>query len=324
MNPVERVARATDGWQQRSSLLGFTFAVFRKFGDDQAGGLAGLIAYYAFFSVFPLLLVFVTVVGFVLGSDNDLTSRALNSFPVVGREIARGSLRGSGLALVLGIVLAVWAGMRVVQGMQEAMNRVWNVPMKRRPGFMERLGRSLVMLVILGAATIGATILSGVGTSGAVGTLVRVAGILLALVVNVGLYLLAFRVLTEEHLSWGTVLPGAVLAGVAWTLLQILGGWYVNHQIQGASQTYGAFAVVIGLLSWLYLGAQVSLLAAEVNVVRARRLWPRSLVPPPLTPADRDVLQAAAEETARRPEQTVSVRFEEAPAKVPPPEHRNR
>jgi len=324
VNPVERVARAMDDRQQRSPLLAFAFAVFRKFGDDQAGGLAGLIAYYAFFSVFPLLLVFVTVVGFVLGSENDLTSRALNSFPVVGREIAQGALKGSGLALVLGMLLALWAGMRVVQGMQEAMNRVWNVPMKRRPGFLERLARSLVMLIILGTATIGATILSGVGTSGAVGTLTRIAGILLALIVNVGLYLLAFRVLTDEQLSWGTVLPGAVLAGVAWTLLQILGGWYVNHQIQGASQTYGTFAVVIGLLSWLYLGAQASLLAAEVNVVRARRLWPRSLVPPPLTPADREVLQATAEEAARRPEQTVSVRFEEPPAEVSRTEHRSR
>jgi YihY family inner membrane protein len=324
VNPVVRVARAADGWQQRSPLLAFAFAVVRKFGDDQAGGLAGLIAYYAFFSVFPLLLVFVTVVGFVLGSDNELTSRALNSFPVIGREIARGSLRGSGLALILGMLLAVWAGMRVVQAMQEAMNRVWNVPMTRRPGFLERLGRSLVMLVILGAATIGATILSGVGTSGAVGTLTRVAGIALALAVNIGLYLLAFRVLTEEHLSWGAVLPGALIAGVAWTLLQLLGGWYVGHQIAGASQTYGVFAVVIGLLTWLYLGAQASLLAAEVNVVRTRRLWPRSLAPPPLTRADRDVFRAAAKEAARRPEQTVSVRFEEPPAEAPPAEHRNR
>lgn len=311
MNPVERAARRADRLQQRWPAAAFVYAVVKKFGDDQAGSLAGLIAYYAFFSVFPLLLVLVTVTGFVLGPDNTVIPRVLNGFPVIGREVARGSLRGSGFALVIGILLALWAGMGVVQAMQVAMNRVWNVPMGRRPGFLERLGRSVVMLAVLGVATVGATILAGIGGVGVGGALAHAGGIALALLVNVALYLLAFRVLTEEPLSWADVLPGALIAGALWTVLQILGGLYVSHQIRGASQTYGTFAVVIGLLSWLYLGAQASVLAAEVNVVRKRRLWPRSLVAPPLTEADRDALRAAAEEAARTPGERVEVHFED-------------
>jgi YihY family inner membrane protein len=233
----------------------------------------------------------------------------VDSFPVVGREISSGSLKGSGGALVVGIALAVWAGLRVIQGMQDAMNRVWNVPMQRRPGFVERLGRNLLMLVLLGVATIGATALSGAGA--AASGIARAGGIAVALLVNAGLFFFGFRVLTEEPLSWREVLPGALLAGVLWTLLQVLGSLYVDHQIRGASETYGTFAAVIGLLSWLYLGAQVSLMAAEVNAVRARRLWPRSLVQPPLTDADRSAMEAAIHEAERRPEQRVTVRYED-------------
>ena len=316
MNPVERAARWVDRLQQRWPPAAFLYAVIKKFGDDQAGSHAGLIAYYAFFSVFPLLLVLVTIAGFVLGPDSTVIPRVLNGFPVIGQEVADGSFRGSGFALVIGIVLALWAGMGVVQAMQEAMNRVWNVPMGRRPGFLPRLGRSVVMLAILGVATIGSTILASIGGTGVGGSLTHIAGIVLALLVNVGLYLLAFQVLTQEPVSWIDVMPGAVIAGVVWTVLQILGGLYVSHQIHGASQTYGTFAVVIGLLSWLYLGAQASLMAAEVNVVRKRRLWPRSLVQPPLTDADREALRAAAEEAVRLPSERVEVRFDDEGGEV--------
>jgi YihY family inner membrane protein len=318
-----------DATQRRTRPLAFLYAVIKKFGDDQAGNLAGLIAYYAFFSIFPLLLVMVTVLGFVLGSSNSVGMDALKRFPIVGQQLQNGSLRGSGAALIIGIALALWAGLGVVQAMQNAMNTVWNVPLVRRPNFLGRLWRSGVALVLLGAATVATTVLSGLGGGGALGSVAAIGGILWSLIVNVALYLITFRVLTQEEVSWGDVFPGAIVAGIAWTALQALGGWYVNRQVKGASQTYGTFAVVIGLLSYLYLGAQVSLLAAEINVVRARKLWPRSLVQPPLTDADRTALASYGSQEQRRPEEQIYVHFEEEEAAgrapepdQPPPENR--
>jgi uncharacterized BrkB/YihY/UPF0761 family membrane protein len=98
-----------------------------------------------------------------------------------------------------------------------------------------------------------------------------------------------------------------VFAAIAWTILQALGGYYVSHQLQGASQTYGTFATVIGLMAWLYLGAQMTFFAAEINVVRRRRLWPRAIVQPPLTEADRRALTYYAKQEERRPEEEVDV-----------------
>jgi hypothetical protein len=72
---------------------------------------------------------------------------------------------------------------------------------------------------------------------------------------------------------------------------------------------YGFFAIALGLMSWLFLSAQVTLYAAEVNVVRARRLWPRSILQPPLTQADQRALTDLARQEERRPEQAINVEF---------------
>ncbi|MGH2650863.1 MAG: YihY/virulence factor BrkB family protein, partial [Actinomycetota bacterium] len=119
--------------------------------------------------------------------------------------------------------------------------------------------------------------------------------------------LLAFRILTSENLTWGDVLPGAAAGSVAWTFIQALGGYYVSRQLQGAGEVYGTFAVVIGLLAWIFIGAQVTLLAAEVNVVRKRHLWPRGLVQPPFTDADVQALTRYAKQEGRRPEERIDV-----------------
>jgi uncharacterized BrkB/YihY/UPF0761 family membrane protein len=111
-------------------------------------------------------------------------------------------------------------------------------------------------------------------------------------VVNSAIFLVAFRVLTDIELGWRALLPGVVIAGVGWTVLQLAGGYILARRLTTASETYGTFAVVLGLVSWLYLQAQLTLFAAEVNVVRRRRLWPRSLTGRNLTDADRRALTA--------------------------------
>lgn len=307
VNPLRRLDRL----QQRWRALAFPFAVFRKFGDDQAGSLAALIAYWGFFSLFPLLLVLITTLGIVLRGHSALQRSILNSaltnFPVIGDDLQRSTHALSGhttLGFVIGIGLALWAGLGVVRAMENAMNSVWQVPFRRRPNFWISVGRAIVMLALLGAVTVLSAGVAAVGGASHVWWWTAV-GVLLSLALNFGLFMLAFRILTTADVSWSDVRIGAVIGAVAWTVLQALGGYIVSHQLQHASATYGTFAIVVGLLGWMYIGAQLTLYAAELNVVRARRLWPRSLIQPPLTEADRRQLDLLAKVEERRKGQVV-------------------
>ena len=314
MQAAERLLRRVDEQHQRRAWIALPYAVMKKFGDDQAGNLAALIAYYGFLSLFPLMLVMVTLLGLLLRNNPGLRATikasALANFPVIGDDISRSvqSLRGSGLALAVGLVVAVWAGVGVLKVLQTAMNTVWNVPYRHRPNFFTSLLRALITLFVLGVITIASAAAGSVG-AGSDNWALGIAGVAISVVLNLVLFLLAFRILTTAEVTWGDVFPGAAVAALAWTVLQAVGGYVVSHQLQGASDTYGTFATVIGLLAWIYLGAQVTLFAAEVNVVRKRRLWPRAIVQPPLTDADERALKSYAEQEERRPEEDVDVRI---------------
>lgn len=308
----KQIVRKVDGFQRTHAWLGFPMGVVKKFGEDQAGNLAALISYYTFFSLFPLLLALVTILGFALGNNPELQDKivdsALAQFPVIGDQIRGniGSLSGSWTALVIGLGGALWAGMGAVDATQNAMNAIWDVPIRDKPNFVARRLRSLLMLVVIGGGLFAAAAASTVAHAvESIGPLAQVATPLLSALVNIGVFLVAFRVLTQQKLGWKDVLPGAIVAGVAAVLFQMLGGFIIDRNLRGASQTYGTFAVVIGLLSWLYLQAQVTILAAEINVVRSRRLWPRSLSQKDLTEADRRALEFHAEVEERVPEQDV-------------------
>ena len=316
MQVADGLLRRADRQHQQRAWIAFPYAVMKKFGDDQAGNLAALIAYYGFLSLFPLMLVLVTLLGMLLRNNPELQdairTSALANFPVIGEEISRNvhSLRGSGLALGIGLAVALWAGLGVMKVLQTAMNAVWNVPYRHRPNFWLSLLRAMLMLLVLGVITVASAAAASVG-AGSESWLLGIAGIATSVVLNLVLFLLAFRILTTEDVTWGDAFPGALIAALAWTALQAVGGYIVSHQLQGASDTYGTFATVIGLLAWIYLGAQITLFAAEVNVVRKRRLWPRAIVQPPLTEADERALKSYAEQEVRRPEEDVIVRIEE-------------
>ncbi len=313
MPDFQKIVERVDDVQQRHGFLGFVFAVIKKFGDDQGGNLAALITYYGFLSLFPLLLVLITVLGYVLsghpGLQKDVLNSALADFPIVGDQIRNnvGSLHGSGIALAIGLVGAFWGGLGIANAAQDAMNRVWEVPMRARPNMPKRVARSLALIATFGVAIIVTMLLSGFGGgSGSLSFPVRAAAIIVGLLLNVLLFAFAFRVLTSRPLSWNDVLPGAVVAAIGWEILQTLGGAFVSHQLKGMSQTYGLFALVLGLLAWIYLQARLVVYAAEVNVVRARRLWPRSMSPP-LTEADKRAFEAYAKTEERHPHERVDV-----------------
>jgi YihY family inner membrane protein len=312
-----------DLWQQRHRVTAFPVGVVKKFGDDRAGRLAALIAYYGFFSVFPALLALVTILFYVLedrpGLRADIADSAIAQFPVVGDTISESltnPIGGNTVGLVVGLAGALWAGLGMVQASQDAMNEVWDVERSRYPNFVMKRVRSVVMLVLMATLVIASTIVSQLVSIVAPGPAGVVLLFVAMVVLNVAVFMVAFRVLTVADLDWRTVAPGALFAGALYTVIQYFGGIYVTRTVNGASDTYGIFAIVIGLLSWIFLIAQVTMLGAEINSVRATGMWPRSLFNPPATSGDRR--SHAAQATAQKMDSSmdVDVGFAHPPARV--------
>jgi uncharacterized BrkB/YihY/UPF0761 family membrane protein len=305
MKRLERLLGAIDRFQQRHSLLGFPFGVVKKYGDDLGGRHAALLAHYGFLSLFPLLLVFATVLGYILDGDPELQEQLIDTladqFPVAGAQI-EGSIRaiqGSGLALVVGVA---------------------GIPRRQRPSFWWRLARGLGALLLVAGELVAATVLAQLSIAGP-GLLRRVDLLGGSFLLNLALLLVIFQLLTGMTVRWRWLVPGAVVGALGWSVLQSVGVSIVDRQLEQANLVYGIFAVVIVLLGWLYLSSQLVLYAAEINVVLARRLWPRSLLQAPLTEPDRQVLTALARNEERRPEQRVQVSFlpEDGDADAQPP-----
>lgn len=314
-----------DAFQRRHPAAGFPLAVVYKYIDDQGGNLAALIAYYAFLSLFPLLLLLTTILGFVLAGHEQLQQQILDSavgqLPVVGDQLGQPKQIGGGVVgLTIGILGSLYGGLGVGQAVQNAMNTAWAVPRNSRPDPLRARGRSLLLLLTAGVAVLGTTVLSTLGGSnaGSFGPLLKVLVLVASIGVNAAVFLFAFRIATARDLSFGDVAPGALAAAIVWQLLQSFGVVYVSHVVNGSSATNGVFAVVLGLLAFLYLSATAAVLCAEINVVRVRRLHPRSLLTPftddvQLTRGDRRTYAGLA--TAQR-----SKGFEDIDVAFDPPE----
>jgi YihY family inner membrane protein len=315
LNPVEVAVRRVDKLQQDHGALAFPFAVMQKFGNDQAGSKAALIAYYGLFALFPLLLLFTTILGFVLHNNEALRKQLLNSalgsFPIIGPQLESHThgLSGSAPAIVVSCLLLLYGAVGLGLATQNAMNTVWNIPYVHWPSLPLRYLRGVAVLGLLALSTIGSTFVTGFATVVSHGLADRLLLLVGSLALNFALILIAFMVMTAEPLTWRDVAFGAALATVFWQALQFVGSWYVGRELQHSSQVYGFFGIVIALLTWIYLGAQLFLLAAEINVVQRYRLWPRSVTQPPLTQADKKVFARLARMEIRRPETDVGIRF---------------
>ncbi|MEU7057033.1 YhjD/YihY/BrkB family envelope integrity protein [Streptomyces sp. NPDC046197] len=324
-----RVLARLDGYQRRHRWAGLPLAVAYKFFDDQAAYLAALLTYYGFLSLFPLLLFLVAVLSAVLSGNPHLQHAVLNSalseFPVIGDQIGRNihSFHGSSVAVVVGVVGSVYGALGIAQAAQHALNKIFAVPRHARPDplrsrlkglkFISLLALGLCVTTALSAAESAASVF---GARLAVG--VRVTAALLAVALNSALLLASYRLLTRRRLRlrlmYGTALGGAC----AWQVLQWGGSYYVDHVLRGTTATYGMFGIVLGLLAWIYLGALVYLVTAEITAVRCMRLWPRSLLSPftdrvHLSPGDQRAYRSYAATESFKGFEKVTVRFDPPP-----------
>jgi membrane protein len=323
MNPVERSVRSVDCWQQRHPVVAFPVGVVKKFGDDQAGNLVALLTYYAFLATFPLLLAFTAVLGVALRKYPELHDKLINSafaeFPIVGKEIHQQlgveKFSGTGLALTAGIVVAVLGGRGFAHALQNTLNTVWAVPKTDRPGFAPRYLRTFTVLLLLGLIVVvtgAASTAAGAATAVGLGAMpARLVSFTVGTILGFGFFLGLFRVAAAAQVPTRRLLLSAAVSAVGWQLLLNIAGYVVTHQLRHAQAVAGLFGAVLGLLAWLALQATVIVYAIEAEAVRAKHLWPRSIVQPPLTEADKAYYTDALRAEAQRPEQQLDIGYKE-------------
>jgi len=313
MSRMQHLIRTADQFQQRHAWLALPVAVAKKYTDNRAWDLAALIAYYAFLAIFPLLLILVTMLNLVIRSDSNLRHRVVDSalahYPVIGPELDStiGPLNQTGFALAVGVAGLVIGSRGVARAMQNALNAAWEIPLTRRRRFPWTFLRGLVMLIVIGTGLIATSALSGLASSGG-GPLGGIGWTVLALTLSLGLniamFWVGFRLAAAAEIGWRRLLPGALISASGWQIMEAIGGYLVTHQLARSSNLYGTFAIVLGLIGWLYLEALLTVGAAEANAVIAYRLWPRSLGPP-RTAADRRAYVLYAEVENRGVDQLI-------------------
>lgn len=286
-----KLSERIDEVQRAHPALAVTIATLLKFKEDRAPRLAATMAFWAFFSIFPLFLLFVSLLGYFLpdSEKSNVLDHVSSMFPLVDPSSV-GNLNGSLWSSIVGGVTALISGTAVMRATEYAFNTVWDVPLSERPKFMRQVVRALVALSTIGVGLVVSTVISGFVTGQDrivdLGVGGHVAGYAIAAVLDVGLFLVAFRMLTARRIGFRELLPGALLSGTAFWVLEQVSSYIISRKLHHAQTTYGHFATVITILWWFYLQSLITLLGAELNVVLRRHLYPRSMKKSDLAPTE--------------------------------------
>jgi inner membrane protein YhjD len=259
------------------SLVRLARAIIRRYGQDSAGYLASAVAYHAFLSLFPLLLLGLAVIGFLLAHDSptqaewvDRVSRALPGLQEVIDDSLRVVVRERAGAGMIALVGLAWTGIGVVEAAGHALAKVFRLD--DQSSFLKKKLWSIGSLVTLGLLALVATAVTGLAAAfafeGPVGVLTGLGVIVLGFVLDLAVFLLGYRILVQRRgPPFGKLWRGALLAASGWTVLKLVGAWLVGRVVTNAAAVYGSFAAVIGVLFLLHLGSRLFLYGAELNAV---------------------------------------------------------
>jgi len=283
-----RLTGALDRFQRRFRLTSVLFAVTKRYSDDRGGQLGALMTFYGFLSVFPLILLLLTFAGLLLPGtqlEKDIVNSALAQFPVIGDQLAaniHAITKGNSFAVVVSTLGLLWGAFGITSSMQFATHRIWREPPEAEPGLWPRTLKGIEILAVLTMIILASTLAAALSTVGAQyfgrhHGFLRLGAFGIALIINFAGYVLALWMLAPKEATIKVIMPGAILGATGWTIIQAFGGYLVGHRLQHASQIYGFFAVVFGLIFWISLGVQLFLYSSELNVVLHRREWPRYL-----------------------------------------------
>jgi YihY family inner membrane protein len=254
-------------------------SVHRRFGEDGAGFLAATITYHAFLSLFPLLLLALSVIGFTLAGDPgrqaEWTGRLARTVPglggLLGDNLRSVVANRAGIGIV-GLAGLAWTGRGLVKAGEHAVGRVLRrtASMPFLVGELWALGATVFLgTIALASVVLAAAAAGALGRNGALG----VAGAAVAYALDAILFASAYRVLGHRR-GFRGLWPGAAVAALGWTALRLVGSWYAARTVAGAEAVYGSFAAVVGVLVLVHLGARLFLYGAELNAVLVERRRP--------------------------------------------------
>ena len=311
---VNRIIAWADRLQRTHGVLGFPYAVVKKYGDDEGGRQAALITYYGFLSIFPLLLLGVAVLSRVLADHPDLRQRLITEIvPQALRSTVEHSLAtlpSSTIPFIAGLIGLLLSGTGVVFSAYQTLNHVAAVRYRLRAGFFSRYVRVFVVLATLmaGALATGALTVVATALPGQPG-LERAAAVLGSALIVFAVLLLGARLLLARPAPVRALWPGAIMGGAAVTVVLNAGAPLLAKLVARAGPVYGSFATVAGMFALLYLVGQALVYAAEVAAVRYARLWPRALDVNRPTAADARALALLAREQERIPAARIQFRL---------------
>ncbi|HVV25546.1 MAG TPA: YihY/virulence factor BrkB family protein [Candidatus Saccharimonadales bacterium] len=298
---MEKIIEKLNDFQQRHPLPGFIFAVIKKYGDDEAGRQAALLTYYAFLSLFPLILVLTTLTELIPVShtaiQNSIIKGTTNYFPVLGNQLSTHihTLHKSGFALAIGLLFTFYGARGVADAFQRSIQDLWEVPRSRRAGFPQSMLKSLNIILITGVGFVIASVSIGWASTANQGWLVRALTMLINLLVWYVLFILLITISLPRRVPSSETRAAAITAAVGLVIVQTLGGYLLRRELKNLDALYSYFALALGLLFWIYLQVQVLFYALEIAAVKSQALWPRSLTGKKLTAADRRLASELAD-----------------------------
>ena len=283
MSFINKFVNKLDAWQQRHHWSAVTYAVIKKYGQDESGYQAALLTYYGFLSLFPLLLVLTTLTSLAANNHPALQQSVIRSttayFPVLGNQLAEhiSTLHKNGLALAAGILFTLYGTRGVADVFRRGVQHIWRVPAERRPVFPRTIFSSLSIVVVGGLGFSAASICAGLAASAGHGPAFRLLSGAINLFILFWLFTFLLNACLPRHVPIKDVRSGALSAAIGLIILQGLGGYLLKREVRHLDALYSYFALALGLLFWIYLQAQLLYYAVTLAAVRAQRLWPRSL-----------------------------------------------
>jgi YihY family inner membrane protein len=290
---VQKIIHWLNNLQLRHNLLALCVAVIKKYGEDDAGHRAALLTYYAFLSLFPLLLVLTTLTEFISSSHSGLQATIIrgttNYFPVLGAQLAShiNTLQKSGFALIAGIIFTLYGARGVANVFQTSVQQIWGIPRAKRTGFPRSTLNSLAIILVAGVGFVVASLSIGWAGAAGHGLTFRILTVIINLIIWSTLFVLLLNISLPNHVPFKETRAGALTAAAGLVILQALGAYLIHRELRHLDALYSYFALALGLLFWIYLQVQVLFYALEIAAVRSHNLWPRSLTGDQQTAADK-------------------------------------
>ncbi|MBD2775743.1 YihY/virulence factor BrkB family protein [Iningainema tapete] len=271
------------------AVWGLFQETFQEWSKDKASRLAAALSYYTIFSITPLLIIVIAVVGAVLGKEGEgqakekLTGLVGSAgAQVINTAIDNASQPQVGtIASIISVIVLLFGATGLFSELQDSLNTIWEVQPK--PGrAMKNMVRqrilSFAMVLAIGflllVSLIITTILQTVVTYFSslipgVGDLLQIANVILSFAITTVLFGLIFKVLPDVKITWSDVLIGAALTSFLFSIGRYLLALYLSRSSFGS--VYGAAGSLVAFLAWVNYAAQILFFGAEFTQVYARK-----------------------------------------------------